>query len=415
MRAPWVAASLVVCAASAGCVPAGLEGARLASPAPEIASCGQWFRALDAEIRAAGVRDEHYRPVSGFPYLRADRFLAESRARAAASPAAFDALSERLLENDLESRRFEIDNLPAANVEKWSGMRSRDSRELALERSAQCGRLLRAAELSHAGWRQALLEGLAPAAAAPRRRCAPPGPERPGALVRFSPPIGALSRAAVAGGLLRAELDPLGQPLVAPREFPPLAAAYAPVIQVRVASDDDRLGALRWRRGADRAEVDATEPAVYTRPGYARYEDRGLLQVIYLVRFAENSIALRVTLAPDGEPILYEASGADGCYALAATPRARARERAEAPRELPRLAEDERPLVAIAAATHELEFRGVVPATESLARYALRPYAELRSAPTLDGRNRAAATRPKLEDADRFTERFALDLAELRP
>jgi hypothetical protein len=56
-----------------------------------------------------------------------------------------------------------------------------------------------------------------------------------------------------------------------------------------------------------------------------------------------------------------------------------------------------------------------VSATESLARYALAPYAELRSAPTLDGRNRAAITHPTLDDAERFTERFALDLGDLRP
>jgi hypothetical protein len=410
--------ALAMAFAMAGCAAApSLEEARLSSPSPEIASCAQWFRALDAEVAAAGVRDLHHAAIPGFPYLRADRFLAASRGRAAAQATAFEAVANRLLAHDLESRRYEIDNLPAAIVEKWSAMRFDDSRTVALRRSAQCGRLLREVELARPDMRAALLERLAlPASPAPGTACKQNLVRGAGAVVRFSPPPGGLSRAAVAGWLLRAELDPLGQPLIPEREFEALAATYAPSFEVVVASDADRFGALRWRRGAAQPEIDAAEPAVYVRPGYVRYDAHGLLQIVYTVLFPENRIAWRVTLAPDGEPLAYDANGADGCYAVVLTPRARLRDGSvAAARKLPRLGDEERPLLAISAATHEIEALGVVRGTDSLARYALRPYDELRSTPTLEGRNRAAAGRPALDDADRMEARFAFDLREPRP
>lgn len=409
--------ALAVLLAVLGCTAAPtLEEARLTSASPEVSSCAQWLHALDAEVAGAGVRDLHYWEIPGFPYLRADRFLAGSRDLAAARASAFDAFADRLLEHDLESRRYEIDNLPAAVVEKWSGVRFDNPREVALRRTVQCGRLLRQVELARPEIRAALLERSALPPSPVPGACARDSDPSGGARIRYSPPPSPLSRAAAAGWLLRGELDPLGQALIPERELQALAAAYAPSFEVAVASDADRFGALRWRRGAARPEVDATEPVVYVGRSYARDEDHALLQIVYTVLFPENRIAWRVTLAPDGEPLVYEASGADGCYAVVLTPRARVRERSLlVMRELPRLRDDERPLVAVAAGGHQLAVRDVVAGTDSLARYALRPYDELRSGPTREGRHRAAVGRPALDDADRFGARFAFDFAETPP
>ncbi|HET7198278.1 MAG TPA: hypothetical protein VFI86_06400, partial [Burkholderiales bacterium] len=154
MRLPF-AALVAVLAGCRGVPP--LEEARLASPSPEVASCAQWLQALDREVDAAGVRDLQYSPVPGFPYLRTDPFLAQARARATRSLSAFASFAERLLEHDLEARRYEIDNLPAAVVEQWSGMRLDESRAAALRRSVQCGRLLRDEELARPQMRSELL------------------------------------------------------------------------------------------------------------------------------------------------------------------------------------------------------------------------------------------------------------------
>lgn len=410
--------AIALCAAVLGCAAGrSIEEARLASPSPEISSCAQWFRALDAQITAAGVRDLYYWRIPGFPYLRTDRFLAGSRSLAAPGGRAFETFADRLLDHDMESRRYEIDNLPAALVEKWSGMRFDDPRELALRRTVQCGRLLRTVELARPEMRAALIErAVLPPSSAPATACPPYPAAGAGARVRYSPPPAGLSRAAAAGWGLRAELDPLGQALIPERELQALAATYAPSFEVAVASDADRFGALRWRRGGKGPEIDPTEPTVYVRQTYAHYTDHTLLQIVYTVLFDENRIAWRVTLAPDGEPLAYEVSGADGCYAAILTPRARLRERSvSVMRELPRLRDDMRPLVAIAPITHEIGVLGVVVGADSLARYALRPYDELRSAPTLEGRHRAAVARPVLDDTDRLATRFAFDLGDAPP
>jgi hypothetical protein len=49
------------------------------------------------------------------------------------------------------------------------------------------------------------------------------------------------------------------------------------------------------------------------------------------------------------------------------------------PQAMPRVASGERPLVRVASATHYIEHVGLVHGSDSLARYELRPYAELRS------------------------------------
>lgn len=394
-----------------------LEEARLASSSPEVASCAQWFRALDEETGAAGVRDLQYASVPDFPYLRSDRFLASSVGRAASDPSTFAALADRMLDLDRESRAYEIANLPPASVEKWSGMRLDDSRAAGLRRSVQCGRLLREVELAKPEMRSALLRRAAlPPAALPGAACQRDFARGVGAVVRFSPPPGGAARDTVARWLSRAEHDPLGQPILTERELEAAAAAYAPSFELLVASDADRFGSLRWRRGASRPDVDATEPTLYISRSYAAYDGRGLLQIIYTMLFREDRITWRVTLAPDGEPLVYDAISADGCYAMTLTPLARAREpRLASATALPRLGEEERPLFGIAAGNHAIEAQGTVRGTDSLARYALRPYDELRSARGMDGRRRAAVGRPALDDGDRFASRFAFDVTEVRP
>ncbi|HEX7054821.1 MAG TPA: hypothetical protein VF211_12920 [Burkholderiales bacterium] len=384
--------------------------------APELAACLQWLRALDAEVAAAGARDLEYSRVPGFPYLRVDTFLAQARERASRSDAAFAAFADRLLEHDLESRRYEIDNLPAAVVEKFSGMRFDDSRAIALRRTRQCGRLLREAQLADPRKRAALIARAAVEPAPPAPACPAPGAASAGARVRYAPPPAAASREDAARWLLRGASDPLGQARLSEAELGALAAAYAPSLEVTVASDADRFGALRWGRAAAPPRIDATEPAVYVARRYGYYEGRALLQLEYTLRFPGHRIAWRVTLAPDGEPLVYDALGADGCRTVVLTPRARLRGAAAAPTQtLPSARAGERPLLALAAGTHALRALGLVRGSDSLARYALRPYRELRSSPTFDRRNRAAAGRPPFAGQAPLDERLVLDLAEARP
>jgi len=410
---------------AAGCATApGMFEEHLAASSESEQACARWYQALDGAVDGAGVRDAQYTPVPGFPYLRADRFLASSAAHATGDTAT-RALAQRLLELDLEARAIEIQNLPS-----WSG-----SRKEALSRTTECGRMLLALDLARPAARQAIRDharvpddysatqrviglyaltsyffarGVRDWEAETREAFAhPPAEDQPGR-VRFAPPPQrALSRSTVAGMLERARLDPLGQPLFTEREIELLAATYAPTFDVAISADYDRFGELRWRRGSATPEVNAAEAAVYVQPAYTRYGERVLLQLVYTLWFPErpkngtfdllggrlDGLVWRVTLAPDGEPVVYDSMHPCGCYhQFFPTPRARVRP-APDPREdwafvpavLPRVADGERPLVSIDSATHGIRQVRLVHGIDSVVRYTFRPYEQLRSMMRLDG------------------------------
>jgi len=448
----------ISCAAAAllatGCAALDEElAARLASAPTEVRECAEWYRALDAETDAAGVRDAQYTRVPGFPYLRVDRLLASLRDRAAASEPALQAFAERLVELDLESRRHEIRNLPG---DALPGIGRDAARAQALRRARECGRLLRNADLARPDARAALLAaaqvpddysvvrralGLYPLTripfAAGVRRWqeatlaafrGEPDPA-PASRVRYAPPAAVpLPRNAVAGLLGRAAFDPLGQPALSERELERLAAAYAPSFELAIAGDFDRFGWLRWRRGIRVPEVDAAEPTVYVHSAYTGYEGQVLLQLVYTIWFPErprrgavdlfagrlDGLVWRVTLAPDGEPLVYDTIHPCGCFHLFfPTPRARPRPAPDAleewafvPQSLPRVGEGERPVVTLASGTHYIERVGLVRGADSVVRYAFRAYDELRSMPRSAG-DHASAFGPEgliagTERAERF-------------
>ena len=437
-----------ILALGAGC--ATLEppfDAHLRSGTGDVRGCAQWFRALDGAIEAAGVRDAQHARVPGFPYLRVDRLHAALRERAAASERGMHALAERLLQLDFESRRHELDNLPLTSAQALPGVAEEpgDPRAAALARTRSCGRLLRETDLARPAARSALLEaaavpddystasrviGLYPLtrlafAAGVRRwerdaRAAFDARRDPQATrVRHAPPSAAppLPRSAAAVLLGRAELEPLGVPLLQASELERFAAAYAPSFELAIGGDHDRFGALRWRRGAAVPEVDAAQAVTYVQQSHARYRggdgtDRILLQLVYTIWFPErppssehdilagllDGLVWRVTLAPDGEPLLYDSMHACGCYhQFFPTPRARPRPAPDAleewafvPLRLRRVAEGERPVVRIASGTHYIEGVELVRGADSVSRYAIRSYDELRSLARMEGGRRSA-------------------------
>jgi hypothetical protein len=417
----------------------------LAAPAEDEQACARWYQALDRAVDEGGVRDAQYAQLGGFPYLRADRFTASSRSQAATDDRAMRVFGERLLELDLEARGFEIQNLPA-----WDG-----SRRAALARTGDCGRLLLGLDLARdareAIRRQARVPddysstaralGIYPLTSLAfahgvrrwegeaRQTLARAAPDEVSGRVRFAPPSEpSLTRSAVAGMLARARLDPLGQPLLTAREIDLLAATYAPTFEVAIAADYDRFGELRWKRGAATPEVEAANPVVYVQRAYTRYGERVLLQLVYTIWFAErpksgafdllagrlDGLVWRVTLAPDGEPLLYDSMHPCGCYhQFFPTPRARAlpapdagEEWAFVPAELPRIAEDQRPVVSIESATHYIVQVGLVRGIDSLVRYTFRPYDELRSLARLEGGTRSVFGPDGLIAGTERAERF---------
>lgn len=434
------ACALLGLAIAAGCATPDLPfRAHLASESERVRQCAEWYRELDARIDAAGVRDAQDSPVAGFPYLRVNRLLAALRPAAAANERALHALGERMLLLDLEARRLELRNLPLASAGNSGGTPGLSA---ALERTAACGRLLQQIDLAKAESLAALLEraavpddyvladrifGLYPLtriafaqgirryeeevrAAFAREPAATPGTT----LVRYSPPPSRrpMPRDRVVAILASSSDNPLGIPEPTEADLRDLIRHYAPSFEVEVAADYDRFGELRWLRGAPGPVVDGARLVVYAHPAWTRYRDRVLLQLVYTIWFPErpprsegdllagrlDGLVWRVTLAPDGEPLVFDTIHPCGCFHMFfPTPRSVARpapdpleEWAFAPQSLPRFAPGERPLLRIATGTHYIERVSVVRGVDSLARYEIRPYAELRSLQRLDGGHSSA-------------------------
>lgn len=406
----------------------------LASEAVPVRACAEWFQALEAEIDAAGVRDAQDARVRGFPYLRVNRALAALAPRAAADRNALHALADRMTGLDLAARRAEIANLPEARLRALPGLVLDARRSEAAARTRECARLLREIDFAKPASSALALErarvpddystaqrlfGLYaltkfPFAAGVRRWEAETlaaferrlrGAAAPGRVrVRFAPPAPErLGYAGVAAILAGAARNPLGIPEPPAQDLELLLAAHAPSFEVEIAGDADRFGRLHWAAGAPSPEVDAAFPTVYARAAHTVYRGRVLLQLVYTIWFPErppqapgdilagrlDGVTWRVTLAEDGEPVLFDSIHPCGCYHLFfPTPRARPvpppdglQEWAFVPTTLPRLQPGERALLHIAGGTHYLEGVELVRGLDSLARYQMASDEDLRSIP----------------------------------
>ena len=318
------------------------------SAALDVGSCRDLYHALDARVEDARVADAQSTRIAGFPYLRIDRFLAADGIRPAVDSDAFEDWVGRLRDLDLEARRFEIRNLSVNAVD-------------ALEhRLAQCAELLIASELDSMSARSQLLGaarvpddysvakrvfGLYPFTSLPfkagvsdfhesmHEAFSAPLASLPvtGRLVRFRPPPTAVSVSAesAAGLLESAAGSPIGIPELTPVVRERLLQAFAPVYEIDVLSDDDRIGTPYWSEDG-MPSVDVTRPMVYTRIAYTRFENRTLVQLVYSVWFPSrppdgdvdllsgrlDGITFRVTLADDGRPLIYDSMHNCGCYHL---------------------------------------------------------------------------------------------------
>lgn len=412
---------------AAGCASLDtVPSAHLEASVPALRECAQWYRDVDARVTAAGVGDAQEARVPGFPYVRVNRLLASYRGEALADERVLRALVDRMQALDQAARRFELANLLPATV---------------APRAGDCAALMGAADLADPRARARLVEGATvpdsystalrafglyaianiPFSAGVRRheedvRAAyrrelspPPG----GTVLRYGPPAAPpLARAAAAAMIKHASANALGLPEPRGDELERLFAAYAPVFEIEIGGDYDRIGALRRTDGAVMPVVDTAEPTVYRQVAWTRYRQRVLLQLVYTLWFSErppesgtdllagklDGVTWRVTLAADGEPLVYDTMHPCGCFHMFyPTPRATPVEAPDesiewmfSPQSLPRIATGERPVVRIATRTHYVERVTVARDVDSPVRYAFRPYNELRTLPRPGGGNASA-------------------------
>jgi hypothetical protein len=380
---------------------------------PELAACVQRFVAADRDTAAAGLADEGEARVPGFPYLRADRLLA-SFAAEVEDEARFAAWVEALAALDHTAR----------GAEQWNAAQM-DALAVVMELNACRARLVahdratpaRRAALREAvhvaddyvgAWRAAGLYPLSSlfTAAGIRRwhreaamTFAQPLEALPvrGTLQRWGGDSAPLPRAQAALRLLADSRDALGIPRPGREEAARLFAAYAPVWELDVVDDNDRIG-LPYRTPAGVA-FDAARAVEYRLLSHTRWQGEVLLQLNYVVWFAArpgkdmyagalDGLIWRVTLDPDGVPLAYDSIHSCGCYhQFFMTPAMRLR--ADLPRhgfEPPLLPQPApvagRVVVRLASGTHFIERVYADDGARAVHTLAALEYAALRRAPS---------------------------------
>ncbi|MEO8186468.1 MAG: hypothetical protein ABI580_03790 [Burkholderiaceae bacterium] len=346
----------------------------------DVGYCARLFADIDRRIDSLGVRDAETHRVAGFPYLRVDRFSA-ALAQRATSASQERAWRSRLQQLDETARASELANA-ALTIEDLPRCR-----ELLGVADSAAGTELRAAAKVPDDYNIAMRTlGLYPLTRLPFAS----GIARWQADTRsvFATPIEALP---VRGRLQRyapapqaqkpaqsLPVDALGIPVPSAAEAAALIVRHAPVLEIDVAGDFDRIGALMLDAD-DRVSVDTVAPVVYTRITYTLLGGVIHPQLVYTFWFSErppapgstfdllagklDGVVWRVTIDSAGDALVYDSIHACGCYHLFfSTDKVVARDLPETldeslfvPQTLPRGPSSERVVLRVESGTHYLQ------------------------------------------------------------
>lgn len=383
-----------------------------------VGECARLLRDADAHVDATGRRDAQAPRVAGFPYLRVSRGISALRDAAAAQPEAsrFMLFSAPMMVLDRRARAAELRNaatpVDAARIDECrEHLRAADA--------AQFDRLADKAKVPDDYSTALRVLGLYPLTRLAFAAGIRGWHERTRAV--FAMPVENLPREGQLRRYVPAPqlLDPLATvpigPAIDAARLQGLVLRHAPILDIDVASDDDRPGSLYWRQRAAGAliDVDTQRPSAYVRTAWAQIGGRWHLQLVYAFWFGArpaehafdvlaghlDAVLWRVTLDADGRPLVYDSIHACGCYHQF-FPTARV-----APRELPltldeslfapqalgAVADDERIVLRIAARTHYLQ--RVIPTrvgAQDARIYLLQADERLRALPYPGGGTRSA-------------------------
>ncbi len=398
---------------------------------PSIVWCRALYRDLDAAVRTAGVGDAQSARITGYPYLRVDRFLAAEAIKPDADSDDFEAWVELMRALDLEARGYELKNLPG-------DLKSRFGAGIE-ERLDACAAILSRADLSSTDARARLLEvvrvdddysvakrviGLYPFTSLPfiagvrnlhggiQADFSTSLESLPvaGRLTRYLPATKGmrLSAESVSRMLQSASRAPLGIPNLSPDDRRALFETFAPVYEIDTVSDDDRIGMPFWAADG-RPSVDISRPVVFRRISYTLFEGQILVQLNYSVWFPArpskgdfdllagrlDGITFRVTLGRDGRPLIYDSMHNCGCYHLfVPTTRLQQKPPPDGHEEWPLVPQridvvDGRLVLRIAHRTHYLQRLYFDDSASTGEIYAVHDDVALRSLPTAQGERRS--------------------------
>lgn len=336
---------------------AGCIAMETRSTTPEdvaVTTCRFLYQEVDTAIDNANVRDHGSSQVKGFPYFRTTRLLASFNHELNDESLQWSAWIGHMADLDTQARTFELRNLPSSALDQRRATLLNElnsCRELLIrtdfKKPEDRARLRDIAQVpdDYVTWWQVL--GLYPLTAPvvatgisawhskTRDIFATPLALLPvtGKLVRWKPESNAITAAGALfpnksfsaqeiSEVLYHSRDPLGIPLPTVAELNQLFDKYAPVWEVDVVDENDRIGMMRW---GGEPTIDITQPTIYRKVSHTRFGNQVLLQLNYIVWFRArpgsdiyagqlDGINWRVTLGSDGEPWLYDTIHNCGCY-----------------------------------------------------------------------------------------------------
>jgi hypothetical protein len=401
-----------------------------------IGQCARAFEKVDRIVSRWGVSDAETVPVPGFPFLRTNRFLASGIKPSENSPA-LGTWGARLRMLDMTARRKELANLPPKGIKQLKT--TRPPRPDPAAQLNDCGQILLYQTLARPSERHQLLDAAhVPPSYSLTKRVLGLYPltslfvlegvnrlhadiqqdfltplqalEIQGTLIQFAPDdsLEIASSAEVADILRHVSRNPLHIPTPEGMDRDRLFATFAPVWEVDVSTNADRIGMPFWGN-APYPGVDVNQPIVFRRVSHTQFQGHTLLQLNYITWFPArprtgafdllgghmDGITWRVTLTPNGHPLLFDTMHNCGCYHMFLPgPLLRLKSRTwghEEPPLVPQRMPTEagRTTLRIASRTHYLQRVYHRPQDILAVPYEMQDYDELRSLPLPQGGHRS--------------------------
>ena len=408
--------------------------------------CLAFYSDLDKVVAEQGVTPSRPERIASFPYLRMTRILA-SYSQQKLSDAGLKRWLTHLAAADQQARKIELASLKSAAKSKLNADYGSDlmvvvedcAQKLMANDLANPERLtlLRKQAVTTSEYRllnQVL--GFYPLTRIPVRLGIHQYHEK--TLAVFAQPLKALP---VYGQLRRFHIprldainlpgrvarDALGIPAPTVSQLQALFAIHAPVWEVDVVDNYDLPGRPVWHADG-KPDVDYSEAFIYRYPSYTHWQGQALLQLNYLIWFAErpqesafdifsgrlDGLLWRVTLNTDGTVLIYDSAHACGCYhyffpSAALALRSKAQQLPEPPllpQPAPELADGQSLVIRVSSGNHYIQRLYVDTASGQPLRW--REYQELYATPVVGGGHRSLFRADGLVDGSERSERWLL-------
>jgi len=413
-----------------------------------VVSCRSFFVTLNQSIIKAGVADNQSNQIPDFPYLRVNRFLASYKT-SNLDDNQFNFWVSKLQDLANKTYRVEINNLPQlpkqfeASLSKYS-----DQRKILITTVNYCSNILKHNALINTDQRNLLqhtvsvpsdyilwqrILGIYPLTFIPMVIAVQKGQndsidtfkiplaqlKTKGQLTRYiTSQLNSESTSQIETIIAQATQNPLHIPLPSPQATQILFNTFAPIWEIDVANNEDKIGKVAWAKNGKLPEIITNSPTTYQYISYNFWGNNVLLQLNYIIWFPSrpktsafdllggnlDSLIWRVTLLPNGVPLVYDSIHGCGCYReffptqalqpINAIRNLTVDEKAFVPQKAPELLRGQHTVIRIASLTHYIERVYADSPTQATSAsstltipYVWLPYNNLRSLPRADGSN----------------------------